>query len=169
MLPNYVALSSFFGLYARRVKGDVRRQLKGEFYMQLKHINILFFVILLTGCATGLNINYPLDDIPKPQGSNFLNSTLLVSNFENLREVPQNIRVQYKNPGIVKRNDANWYFNSDECYKEKSVSPLVTQMVAKHIEASNIFQSIAVAPSAEKCNYTLKGKIKKFRIHSQGE
>ncbi|MBU1122356.1 MAG: hypothetical protein KKF54_06660 [Candidatus Omnitrophica bacterium] len=126
-------------------------------------IIFLFFIvaITLTGCAQ--KITYTLKDVPKVSSSIFKNKTLAVKEFQDERTQTSRKGSWYLDKRIVKKDGKNWYCNHEKFYKNKKVAPAITKMLVKHLQHSELFQSVSLDNDGSlETDYVLEGTVSKF-------
>lgn len=131
-------------------------QKKGTFLV------ILVFCLFINGCATQ-KIIYRIDNIPKVTNSIFKNNTLAVKEFKDETEKKSIKTAWYKEKRIIVKDKKKWYFNHNDCYKNKEISCGITKMTVKHLAASGLFQSVTLSDTKNlQTDYILEGIIHKF-------
>ena len=123
----------------------------------------LLIALSLTGCAQ--TINYRLKDVQVVSKSPFLQYTLGVKEFQDVREKTATPKMYLFLGGVraVTRQGTKWFHTSDDAYSGGDVAPLITRMVAKHIATSKLFQRVKVlGTDTIGTDFVLVGKIKRF-------
>jgi len=125
----------------------------------------LLAAVCLTGCS--VPIKYSVRDVPAVSSSPLGGQVLAVREFEDVREaIHEQTRV--RSISVVWRSNKEWYYNNDRRYKDKRTSPWITAMMAKHLEASKVFKSVALEKDIETSpDLVLSGKIKKFEAFKE--
>jgi hypothetical protein len=130
--------------------------LKAVIGCEMLLIGLLFF----SSCATQ-KINYPIENMQNKTKTSFSGKSLAVKMFIDDRTLFK----QEKNGKNRKIENGNttWFFNNTNQYKDKNVSLLITQMIAKHLNATNIFK-LAEYQNGDtyRYDYILDGTIKEF-------
>jgi len=135
--------------------------------MKKQTLVILGFIILFCSCATNQKIIYNLDDVLNYTNSPFKDFTLSIMEYQDIREKPEGLKIQAGGPGIVKTDSIVWYFNSDNNYKNDIISPWITEVIVKHLEASGLFKSVQVNNGEISSDLIMDGKIKIFDSYKE--
>lgn len=124
----------------------------------------IVLALLATGCAQ--SISYRLKDVPVISQSPFTSYTLTVKEFTDVRRPVDQVKSQWRSPyaaRLVARNGEDWFYNSDELYKNNVAAPWITEMLAKHLTASKLFRDVKVsADGSSDTDFLLDGRIEKF-------
>jgi hypothetical protein len=129
---------------------------------------VLSLVLALSsGCMLSQKVKYSVKDVPRVSVPAFSDKTLVVKEFEDLRR-PKRLRGKsraFNKPVPTLQSEGReWYYNSLENYKDKTVTPWITDMIVKHIKAAETFKSVSEAgEDAPEGDIVLAGKIKEFR------
>lgn len=131
----------------------------------MKAIRFLVFTLMLfvmSGCAANQKITYPLQDVAPITGSQIIDADLVVKEFEDIRQ-PLARKGGWSSPAMITRDNASWFYNSDDHYQDNRVAPWITEMIAKHLDTLGIFRGVKVNQAGEAVpDLYLEGKIKQF-------
>ena len=126
-----------------------------------------FILILLFGCSYTQQITYSLATVTPVSRSSFSNFSLTVKPFEDIRN-PILRKGAWDAPAEVKRFERTWYYNSEDHYKNNTVTPWISKQIARHINASHLFKKVREeSEDAEPSDFILEGKIKEFDAFKQ--
>ena len=120
-------------------------------------------VALLCGCSITQPVKYDLKDASKvSQGSAYSGYTVSVRELKEMRK-PAAKEGAWNAPATVQRNNASWFYNSADHYSNGVVSPGVSEMLAKHLDASGLFKSACFnCDKTTGADLILDGKIVRF-------
>lgn len=118
---------------------------------------------LMFGCTITQPVKYDLKDVSKvSQVSPYAGYTLSIREFKDMRQ-PAAKEGKWNAPATVQRNNAAWFYNSADHYKNGAVAPSVGEMMAKHLEMAGVFKSVCFnCDAAAKTDLILEGKIARF-------
>lgn len=129
--------------------------------IRLKTAVCLFIIFLASGCVKQ-PIAYQLNDISKIEGSSFAPFTIAVAEFKDVRQIHKEEKSWFKEDRITSRNGNDWYFNNQDYYKDKIISPWISEMIVKHVDQSGIFKNAKLQSDASDADYILEGAIQRF-------
>ena len=139
--------------------------------IRLKFFSFLLTLFFLTGCTIHQKVLYSLNDVSASIGSPFLQSSLTIKEFEDLREIRKE-EGSFNQPAMVELEGETWFYNGDDRYEKGTVGPMVTEMVAEHLRKTKLFENVFLnSDDAPKSDFLLEGKLKKieaFRQYSTG-
>jgi len=140
--------------------------------------------LFTSGCTTIQEITYPITDIQTVANARFTGKSLTVKTFADARETtqtpppsPSGITRSWasydankwpKEERIIQSNGMDWYFNHNDNYRNKTISPGISQMIANHLNASHMFASVSFEGAGlPHSDYVLEGTIKKFEGYKE--
>ena len=136
----------------------------------MKKVTFMAFILAIavsSGCSTSQKVNYTLDDIKPYRSEAYKDRLLFVKEFEDVRATKSDRAEIIKSVGekntIFKKDDESWYFNTINNYEGKMISPLLTDMMVKHINEAKVFSGVKKDDSTRiEGSLLLEGKIKEF-------
>ncbi|MBI5098595.1 MAG: hypothetical protein HZB30_05090 [Nitrospirae bacterium] len=129
--------------------------------IRLKTVVCCFIIFLASGCVKQ-QIAYRLDDVARIQSSSFAPFTLAVAEFKDIRQGPIKENKWYKDDRTTLKDGRDYFFNDPDYYKDKVISPWITEMIVKHIDQAGLFKSTKLLSDNPNTDFILEGNIQRF-------
>lgn len=127
--------------------------------MIYKYSKLYFlFSLLFIGCALNQKIKYSLKDIDPSPNKSLQETSLSIEYLEDARKSVTDNEILFKNGRMTGFQGRKVYVNSEEHYKNPSVTNQVSTVIAEHINKRASFKTVMVS-SKTITDFYLSGKL----------